>query len=157
MDYSRNILLFIFSSIFGALAALGILLVPILAFMGFLGEAGSSDIGFSMFCFLLFVLYFTIAGTLTAIMMRTFVGSHIISVKDSTIRFAIGSVIGALLPSVFLSIEVFPNLEVFTNLVAVGILITYAIGGTLFWLNQGASIRELESKKSITLNLKGRK
>lgn len=147
MNDLRLIVLLIISSLIGALGGFCIMALPLLLFMFGAGDAGVLDTGFAVTFFFLFVIGFAIAGALTAIMMRIFIGKHIISIKDGATEFAGGSVIGGLVASALLSI---PN---FTRATALGILLTYAIGGTLCWLKVRANERNVEAETLTTLNL----
>jgi hypothetical protein len=147
----RLIILFTISTLIGTLGGACVILFPLFLLMFAAGDAGHIDASSASAFFLLFVIEFAIAGILTAIMMRTFIGTHIITVKDGAIRFAIGSVIGGLMTSASLSIEDF------NEAIALGIVITYAIGGTLCWLKIRANEREFVPETVTTLNLDGRK
>jgi hypothetical protein len=151
MNDLRLIALFVISSLIGTLGGACITLLPLFIFMFAVGDAGHIGAGSAFVFFILFVIEFILAGALTAIMMRSFVGSHIISVKEGVKRFTIGSVIGGLLASASLSIEEF------FGAMALGIVITYAIGGTLCWRKMKANEREMGPETIITLNLRGQK
>lgn len=151
MNDVRLILFLIISSLIGLLGGFCITLLPLLFFMGVVGEGGDISTGSSFVFFVLFFIEFTIAGALTAIMMRTLVGSHIISITDGAIKYAGGSVIAGLVTSASLTIENF------MGAIAIGILLTCAIGGTLCWLNMRANQRKLGSETMTTLNLDTRK
>ena len=151
MNNLRLIILLIISTLMGTLGGACIILLPLFLLMFAAGDAGHIDDGSASTFFLLFVIEFAIAGILMAIMMRAFIGIHIITIKEGAIRFAIGSIIGGLVIISSLSIEDF--IEVIT----LGMVITYAIGGTLCWLKMRANEREFVPETVTTLNLNGRK
>lgn len=150
MNDLRLIILFIISTLIGTLGGACVILFPLLLLMFAAGDAGHIDAGSASVFFLLFVIEFAIAGLLAAIMMRTFIGTHIITVKEGAIRFVIASMIGGLVTSASLS------LERFFEVIALGIVITYAIGGALCWVKMRANEREFVPETLTTLNLNGR-
>jgi hypothetical protein len=147
MNHIRLIIFFVISSIIGVLGGLCITLLPLFVFMFAAGDAGHIDVNLLYAFILLFVIEFTLAGALTGIMMRTFVGSHIITIGESAKSFAIGSAIGAVLGSAILSIESF------SEAAAVGIIVTYVIGGTLCWLKMRDKEKEFSEENLTSLNI----
>lgn len=151
MNDLRLIILLIISSLIGILGACCIMLVPLLMFMFGAGDAGRIDSELRVVFFFIFVVGFAIEGILTVIMMRTFIGSHIISIKDGAMRFAVGSVFGALVTSTALSIENF------TEAAVLGVLLIFAVGDTSCWLKMRANAKNTEVETLTALNLNDRR
>jgi hypothetical protein len=146
MNDIRLILLLVVSSLIGALGGLCITLLPLFLLMFAAGDSGRIDLVFAGFFFLLFIIEFTIAGSLAAIVMRGFVGSHLMSIKDGAIRFTIGSLIGGL-------IILFISIENFFEIAALASLITVTLGVTLCWLKLRANEKELGPETLTTLKI----
>lgn len=147
MNDIRLILLLVVSSLIGALGGLCITLLPLFLLMFAAGDSGRIDLVFAGFFFFLFIIEFTIAGSLAAIVMRGFVGSHLISIKDGAMRFTIGSLIGGSLIIVFISIENF------FEIAALASLITVTFGVTLCWLKLRANEKQMGPETLTTLKI----
>lgn len=151
MSDLRLIILLVISSFIGVLGGTCTMAFPLLLFMFGAGDAGVIDSGLRVMFGFLFVGWFASAGILTVIMMRIFIGSQIISLKDGSTRFAVGSVIGAAVTSPFLS------LEKFGEAAALGFLLTFAVGGTSCWLRMRENEKTMGNETLTALNLSDRK